>query len=50
MMLNIQEHVSLKAKLACHAARFLLPLEIIERCDLATGPATVELLPNLFPY
>ena len=29
----------LKAKLACHPARFLLPVEIIERCGLATGPA-----------
>ena len=35
----------LKAKLACHPARCLLPVEIIKRCDLATGPATVELLP-----
>ena len=31
----------LKAKLACHLARCLLPVEIIERCGLATGPATV---------
>ena len=31
---------TLKAKLACHPARCL----IIERCGLATGPATVELL------
>ena len=37
----------LKAKLACHPARCLLPVEIIERCSLATGPATVELLPYL---
>ena len=40
----------LKAKLACHPARCLLPVEIIERCGLATGPATVELLPYLLPY
>ena len=40
----------LKAKLACHPARYLLPVEIIERCVLATGPATVELLPYLLPY
>ena len=40
----------LQAKLACHPARCLLPVEIIERCDLATGPATVELLPYLLPY
>ena len=30
-------------------ARCLLPVEIIERCRLATGPATVELLPYLLP-
>ena len=40
----------LKAKLACHPARWLLPVEIIERYGLATGPATVELLPYLLPY
>ena len=40
----------LKAKLACHPARCLLPVEIIERCCLATGPATVELLPYLLSY
>ena len=40
----------LKAKLACHPARCLLPVEIIERCGLATSPATVELLPYLLPY
>ena len=40
----------LKAKLACHPARCLLPVEIIQRCGLATGPATVELLPYLLPY
>ena len=39
--------VYLKAKLACHPARCLLPVEIKERCGLATGPATVELLPYL---
>ena len=38
-----QEKV-LKAKLACHPARCLLLVEIIERCGLSTGPATVELL------
>ena len=44
-------HIScmLKARLACHPARCLLPVEIIERCDLATGLATVELLPYLLP-
>ena len=42
--------IKLKAKLACHPARCLLPVEIIERCGLATGPATVELLPYLLPY
>ena len=36
----------LKAELACHPARCLLPVEIIERCGLATGPSTVELLSN----
>ena len=36
----------LKAKFACHPARCLLPVEIIERCDLAT----VELLSYLLPY
>ena len=40
----------LKAKLACHPARCLLPVEIIERCGFATGLATVELLPYLLPY
>ena len=40
----------LNAKLACHPARCLLPVEIIERCGLTTGPATVELLPYLLPY
>ena len=40
----------LKAKLACHPAKCLLPVEIIERCGLATGPATVELLQYLLPY
>ena len=49
-MLNIQEYRSLKAKLACHPARCLLPVEIIERCGLATGPATVGLLSYLLPY
>ena len=50
MMLNIQEYRSLKAKLACHPERCLLPIENIERCGLATCPATVELLPYLLPY
>ena len=40
----------LKAKLACHPARCLLPVEIIERRGLATCPATVGLLPYLLPY
>ena len=44
------EFRSLKAKLACHPARCLLPVEIIKRCSLATGPASVELLPYLLPY
>ena len=30
--------------------RCLLPVENIERCGLATGPASVELLPYLLPY
>ena len=34
----------LNAKLTCHRARYLLPVEIIERSGLATGPATVKLL------
>ena len=42
--------LTLKAKLACHPAKCLLPVEIIERCGLATGPATVELLQYLLPY
>ena len=42
--------VALKAKFQCHPARCLLPVEIMERCGLATGPATVELLPYLLPY
>ena len=40
----------LKAKLACHPARCLLPVEIMETYGLATGPATVELMPYLLPY
>ena len=40
----------LKAKFQCHPARCLLPVEIMQRCGLATGPATVELLPYLLPY
>ena len=44
------QNVSLMAKLAYHPARCLLPVEIIERCGLATGPATVKLLPYLLPY
>ena len=40
----------LKAKFQCHPARCLLPVEILQRCGLATGPATVELLPYLLPY
>ena len=42
--------VVLKATWACHPAKCLLPVEIIERCGLTTGPATVELLPYLLPY
>ena len=34
----ISSSSTLKAKLACHPARCLLPVEIIERCGLATGP------------
>ena len=34
----------LKAKLACQPARCLLPVEIIEKCGLSTGPTTVDLL------
>ena len=40
----------IKAKFQCHPARCLLPVEIMQRCGLATGPATVELLPYLLPY
>ena len=42
--------IGLKAKFQCHPARCLLPVEIMQRCGLATGPATVELLPYLLPY
>ena len=42
--------ISIFHKLACHLARFLLPVEILERCGLATGLATVKLLPYLLPY
>ena len=42
--------IGLKAKFQCHPARCLLPVEILQRCGLATGPATVELLPYLLPY
>ena len=42
--------LQLKAKLACHLARCLLPVQILERCGLDTGPATVKLLPYLLPY
>ena len=34
---------TLKAKLACHLTRCLLPVEIVERCGLATGPVTAGL-------
>ena len=47
MMLNIQEYRYLKAKLACHPAKCLLPVEIIEWCGLATGPATAVFIPLL---
>ena len=40
----------LKAKFQCHPAKCLLPVKIMQRCGLATGPATVELLPYLLPY
>ena len=36
----------LASKLACQPARCLLPVEIIDRCGLAT----VELLPYILPY
>ena len=42
--------LDLKAKFQCHPARCLLPVEIMQRCGLATDPATVELLPYLLPY
>ena len=41
---------TLKTKLACHLARCLLPIGILDRCGLATGPTTVQLLPYLLPY
>ena len=41
---------TLKAKLACHLASCLLPVEILDWCGLATGPTTVQLLPYLLPY
>ena len=54
---NTREHIVnrvssyfLKAKFQCRPARCLLPVEIMHRCGLATGPATVELLPYLLPY
>ena len=47
---NTDVWFSLKAKFQCHTARCLLPVEIMQRCGLATGPATVELLPYLLPY
>ena len=37
------------AKLACHLARCLLLVGIVERFGLATAPATVRLLPYLLP-
>ena len=46
----VQSTLMLKAKFQCHPARCLLPVEIMQRCGLATGPATVELLPYLLPY
>ena len=49
-IVNFHSATSLKAKLACHPARCLLPVEIVYRCGLATGPATVKLLPYLMPY
>ena len=47
MSLTIHCFLDLKAKFQCHPARCLLPVEIMQRCGLATGPATVELLPYL---
>ena len=41
--------ISLKAKLTCHLARCLLPVEIVKRCGLPTGPATAKPLTNLLP-
>ena len=42
--------MDLKAQLAYHLTRCLLPFEILERRGLATGPSTVKLLPYLLPY
>ena len=50
MILMLLLYLLLKAKLACHPARCLLPVESIKRCRLDTGQATVELLPYLLPY
>ena len=50
MTIDIDLDRRLKAKFQCHPARCLLPVEIMQRCGLATGPATVELLPYLLPY
>ena len=49
-IIRLVTKIILKAKLACHPAMCLLPVEIIERCGLTTGPATVELLPYLLLY
>ena len=46
----LPKYKDLKAKFQCHPARCLLPVEIMQRCGLATGPATVEILPYLLPY
>ena len=46
-----ENFVSLKVKLACHPARCVLSVGIIEKYGLASGgPATVELLSYLLPY
>ena len=50
MDVDLNKRLSLKANLTCHPARCLLPVEIIERCGLTSGPAAVELLPYSLPY
>ena len=43
---------NLKAKLECHPARCLLPVDNLWRCDLhvATDTATEKLLSYILPY